>query len=211
MTVWMTSIDQTVNEIVQPITDAISAFIFYSVKIGGADVPLIVCWLIFGAVFFTAYLGFINIRGFRHAIDIVSGKYADPEHDGEISHFQALTAAVSGTVGIGNIAGVAITVSLGGPGAIFWLMVAGLVGMSTKFVECTLGVKYRQLNADGSVSGGPMYYLRAGLERRGMAGFGKFLGLFCHWLPRYRQYVPVQSSLRPACASHRGRIRRVGR
>ncbi len=171
-------IDDAINTAVQPITDKLSAFIFYSVPIGSADVPLIVCWLIFGAVFFTGYLGFINVRGFKHAIDIVSGKFSDPKHDGEISHFQALTAAVSGTVGIGNIAGVAITVSIGGPGAIFWLIVAGLIGMTTKFVECTLGVKYRQTNPDGTVSGGPMYYLKYGLEKRGMAGFGKFLGMF---------------------------------
>ena len=171
-------IDDAINEFVQPITDIISSFIFFSVKIGSADVPLIVAWLILGAIFFTGYLGFINIRGFKHAIDIVRGKFSDPTHDGEITHFQALTAAVSGTVGIGNIAGVAITVSLGGPGAIFWLIVAGLVGMSTKFVECTLGVKYRQVNADGSVSGGPMYYLRDGLAKRGMTGLGKFLGIF---------------------------------
>lgn len=171
-------IDATINRAVQPITDAVSAFIFYSVKVGEADVPLIVCWLIFGAIFFTIYLGFINLRGFKHAIDIVRGKYADPQHDGEITHFQALTAAVSGTVGIGNIAGVAITVSLGGPGAIFWLMVAGLVGMTTKFVECTLGVKYRQINTDGTVSGGPMYYLRSGLAKRGLPSLGKALGLF---------------------------------
>lgn len=171
-------IDETINKAVQPITDALSAFIFYSVPIGSADVPLIVWWLIFGAFFFTAYLGFINVRGFKHAVGIVSGKYADPEHDGEISHFQALTAAVSGTVGIGNIAGVAITVSAGGPGAIFWLIVAGLVGMTTKFVECTLGVKYRHINSDGSVSGGPMYYLRSGLKKRGMPKLGKFLGMF---------------------------------
>jgi len=172
------SIDTIINETVQPATDAISDFIFYSVPIAGADVPLIVCWLIFGAVFFTVYLGFINIRGFKHAIDVVRGRYADPDHKGEITHFQALTAAVSGTVGIGNISGVAITVSLGGPGAIFWLIVAGLVGMATKFVECTLGVKYRQINADGSASGGPMYYLRDGLKKRGLGGLGKFLGIF---------------------------------
>lgn len=171
-------IDDTINETVQPITDALSAFIFYSVPIGSAQVPLIVCWLIFGAFFFTGYLGFINVRGFKHSLDIVSGKFSDPKHDGEISHFQALTAAVSGTVGIGNIAGVAITVSAGGPGAIFWLIVAGLVGMTTKFVECTLGVKYRYVSPDGIVSGGPMYYLRSGLAKRGMGGFGKFLGMF---------------------------------
>ncbi len=172
------SIDALINETVQPFTDALSAFIFYSVPLAGADVPLIVCWLIFAALFFTVYLGFINVRGFKHAINIVRGKFADPEHDGEISHFQALTAAVSGTVGIGNIGGVAITVSLGGPGAVFWLIVAGLIGMTTKFVECFLGVKYRQLNDDGTVSGGPMYYLRAGLTKRGWPKFGKFLGGF---------------------------------
>lgn len=172
------TIDERINETVQPLTDALSAFIFYSVPFAGTDVPLIVCWLIFGAIFFTVYMGFINLRGFKHAINIVRGKFADPEHDGEISHFQALTAAVSGTVGIGNIAGVAVTVSLGGPGAIFWLIVAGLVGMTTKFVECTLGVKYRHLNPDGSVSGGPMYYLREGMKQRGWPNFGRFLGGF---------------------------------
>lgn len=172
------SLDSLINELVQPVTDAVSSFIFYSVPIAGSDVPLIVCWLIFGACFFTVYLGFINIRGFGHAINVVRGKYTKPESAGEITHFQALTAAVSGTVGIGNIAGVAITVSIGGPGAIFWLIVAGLVGMTTKFVECTLGVKYRQQNPDGTVSGGPMYYLRAGLAGRGFPSLGKFLGLF---------------------------------
>lgn len=172
------TIDDKINQAVQPLTDAISKFIFYSVNVLGTDVPLIVCWLIFAACFFTVYLGFINVRGFKHAIDIVSGKFSDSNHKGEITHFQALTAAVSGTVGIGNIAGVAITVSIGGAGAIFWLMVAGLVGMTTKFVECTLGVKYRRVNPDGSISGGPMYYLRDGLASKGMSGFGKFLGMF---------------------------------
>ena len=174
----MRTIDQTINAAVQPLTDALSAFIFYSVHIGGADLPLIVCWLIAGALFFTAYLGFINLTGFRHALHIVSGRYADPEHSGEITHFQALTAAVSGTVGIGNIAGVAVTVSLGGPGAVFWLAMAGLVSMTTKFVECTLGVKYRTINADGSASGGPMHTLKNGLARRGLGGLGKVLGNF---------------------------------
>ena len=171
-------IDAAIENAIRPITNALSEFIFFSVKIAGTDVPLIVVWLIIGAVFFTGYLGFINLRGFKHAIDIVRGKHDDPNHKGEISHFQALTAAVSGTVGIGNIAGVAVSVSIGGAGAIFWVIVAGLIGMTTKFVECTLGVKYRQINADGTVSGGPMYYLRNGLAARGMGGLGKFLGLF---------------------------------
>lgn len=177
-TAYARDIDETINRTVQPLTNALSSFIFYAVRVGDTEVPLIVCWLIFGAIFFTVYLGFINIRGFKHAIDIVSGRFSDPKHKGEISHFQALTAAVSGTVGVGNIAGVAVSVSLGGPGAIFWVVLAGLVGMTTKFVECTLGVKYRQINADGSVSGGPMYYLRDGLKAKGLGSLGKFLGLF---------------------------------
>ena len=172
------SLDEIIHQTVQPVTEALSSFIFYEVTIAGSQVPLIICWVILGAIFFTVYFNFINIRGFGHAVNVVRGKYANPNSDGEITHFQALTAAVSGTVGIGNIAGVAITVSIGGPGAIFWFMMAGLLGMATKFVECTLGVKYREVHADGSVSGGPMYYLRAGLAGRGLPSLGKFLGLF---------------------------------
>lgn len=172
------SIDALINSALAPLTDILSAFIFYTVPIGGADVPLIVAWLVVAAFFFTFYLGFINLRGFAHAVEIVRGALRNDAHEGEISHFQALTAAMSGTIGIGNMAGVAITVSLGGPGAIFWLIVAGLVGMTTKFVECSLGVKYRIINPDGTVSGGPMYYLRDGLAQKGMPQLGKFLGAF---------------------------------
>ena len=171
-------LDAWINNLVQPLTDAVSSFIFFSVPVMGADLPMIVLWLILAASFFTLYLGFINLRGFKHALDLVRGKFSNSHHTGEITHFQALTAAVSGTVGIGNIGAVAVTVSVGGPGAIFWVVLAGFLGMTTKFVECTLGVKYRTLNADGTVSGGPMYYLRDGLAAKGMAGFGKFLGLF---------------------------------
>ena len=162
----------------QPLTDVLSALIFYAVPWAGADVPLIVVWLIVAAFFFTFYLGFINLRGFRHAIKVVRGALHNDKHQGEISHFQALTAAMSGTIGVGNMAGVAITVSLGGPEAIVWLIVAGLVGMTTKFVECTLGVKYRIINQDGTVSGGPMYYLRDGLAEKGLPRLGKYLGAF---------------------------------
>jgi AGCS family alanine or glycine:cation symporter len=142
-------------------------------------IPFVLIWLVVGAVFFTFFFKFINLRGFRHALDVVRGKYDDPNHKGEVSHFQALTAALSGTVGIGNIAGVAVAVSLGGPGATFWMIVAGLLGMSSKFVECTLGVKYRKVNDDGSVSGGPMYYLSQGLAKRGkgFANLGKVLAV----------------------------------
>ena len=172
------SLDDKINQLAQPLTDVISAFIFYSVSVAGTDVPLIVCWLIFAAFFFTFYMGFVNFRGFAHAVSIVRGALKNDKHEGEISHFQTLSTAMSGTIGIGNIAGVAITVSLGGAGAIFWLILAGLVGMTTKFVECTLGVKYRVLNPDGTVSGGPMYYLRDGLAQKGFPRLGKYLGNF---------------------------------
>lgn len=139
--------------------------------------PFIVIWLILGALFFTWKMNFINIRGFRHAISLVKGDYSDPNNKGEVSHFQALTTALSGTVGLGNIAGVAIAISLGGPGATFWMIVAGLIGMSSKFVECTLGVKYRKIDKNGVVSGGPMYYLRDGLAKKNLPNLGKALAV----------------------------------
>ncbi|MCP4553121.1 MAG: alanine:cation symporter family protein [Bacteroidetes bacterium] len=137
-----------------------------------APIPLIMVWLICGALFFTIFLRFINFRGFKHAIDIVRGRYDDPNQPGEVSHFQALTTALSATVGLGNIAGVAIAISIGGPGATFWMIVAGFLGMSSKFVECTLGVKYRKIDKFGVVSGGPMYYLRDGLAKKNMKWLG---------------------------------------
>ena len=143
----------------------------------GSSVPFVVIWLIFGALFFTWKMNFINIRGFRHAISLVKGDYSDPNNKGEVSHFQALTTALSGTVGLGNISGVAAAISLGGAGATFWMIVAGLIGMSSKFVECTLGVKYRKIDKNGVVSGGPMYYLKDGLEKRNLGGLGKFLAV----------------------------------
>ncbi|WP_018476949.1 alanine/glycine:cation symporter family protein [Pontibacter roseus] len=173
-----TSIDEKIDAAVGPTAEFISSIIFYEVQLGGVGIPLILVWLLFGAVFFTIYLGFINIRGFKHALDIVRGKYNQPDAAGEVSHFQALTAAVSGTVGLGNIAGVAIAISLGGPGATFWMIMAGIFGMSSKFVSCTLGVKYRDVHADGTVSGGPMHYLNKGLSERGMKGLGRFLAAF---------------------------------
>lgn len=143
------------------------------------NIPFIVIWLVLGATFFTLRMGFINIRGFRHSLDLARGKYDDPDAPGQVTHFQALATAVSGTVGLGNIAGVAVAVSLGGAGATFWMIVCGLLGMSSKFVECTLGVKYRDILPDGRVFGGPMNYLRYGLEKRNLKGFGKVLaGVF---------------------------------
>ena len=169
------SIDDSINEVMGPVTEAITSVIFWTVDIAGFTVPFVLIWLFVGALFFTVYFKFINIRAFKHALEVVQGKYDDPNHQGEVSHFQALTAALSGTVGVGNIAGVAVAVSLGGPGATFWMIIAGLFGMSSKFVECTLGLKYRRQNADGSVSGGPMYYLRDGLAKKNMGGLGKVL------------------------------------
>ena len=141
-------------------------------------IPFIVVWLIAGAAFFTFRMGFINIRGFKHSLQLASGRYDDPNAPGRITHFQALTTAVSATVGLGNIAGVAIAVSLGGAGATFWMILAGFLGMSSKFVECTLGVKYRNINKEGRIFGGPMNYLRYGLEKRKLSGLGKFLAMF---------------------------------
>ncbi len=171
-------IDETINTATAPIAAWVGKIVFFKIPVFGAQLPLVVLWLVAGAVFFTFYMGFFNIRGFKHAIELVRGDYANPNDAGEVSHFQALATAVSGTVGIGNIGGVAVAVTVGGPGATFWLIMAGFLGMSTKFVECTLGVKYRNENPDGSVSGGPMYYLRKGFAERGMEGFGKFLGMF---------------------------------
>ena len=168
------------DNIFKPIVDNIAKVIFFDVsKIIGQnkEVPFIVIWLIFGALFFTFKMNFINLRGFNHAISLVKGDYHDPNNKGEVSHFQALTTALSGTVGLGNIAGVAIAISLGGPGATFWMIVAGLIGMSSKFVECTLGVKYRKIDENGVVSGGPMYYLKDGLAKKNLPNLGKFLAI----------------------------------
>ena len=130
------------------------------------------------ACIFTVYFGFIQFRGFGHSISLVRGDYLDPKDAGEVTPFQALCTALSGTVGLGNIAGVGVAVYLGGPGATFWMILAGLLGMASKFTECTLGVHYRNEYEDGTVSGGPMYYLTKGLAERGMAGLGKFLAVF---------------------------------
>ncbi len=179
-----TGIDGKINDAVRPISEFFAEVVFWSFTINGVDIPLILVWLIVAAVVVTVYLKFINARGVNHGLDLIRGKFFDPTADGEVTHFQALSTAVSGTVGLGNISGVAIAVTLGGPGATFWMIIAGLLGMSLKFLECTLGVKYRTVNSDGSISGGPMYYLDRGLAENGRFSccgkFGKFLGgLFC--------------------------------
>ena len=171
------SIDDAIESVMGPVTAWIESVIFFTVPVGQFSVPFVLIWLIAGAIFFTVYNGFVNITGFKHALDVVRGKYDDPDSKGDISHFQALTTALSGTVGVGNIAGVAIAMSLGGAGATFWMILAGLFGMSSKFVECTLGLKYRKTASDGTVSGGPMYYLSEGLANKGFGGLGKVLGV----------------------------------
>ncbi|CAL2087581.1 Alanine or glycine:cation symporter, AGCS family [Tenacibaculum sp. 190524A02b] len=192
---------EKINEGFKPVADAWGGIVFYPINLGGGvEMPLVIIMLLLAGLIFTIIFKFVNVRLFPVSINIVRGKYDDVDHatsgvmagdptpggdaietirvegeEGEVSHFQALTAALSGTVGLGNIAGVAVALSLGGPGATFWMIVAGLVGMSSKFVECTLGVKYRDVGEDGTVYGGPMYYLKKGLTDVGKSGLGKVL------------------------------------
>ena len=195
-------IDQKIDQAFGDLTGWFVRFIFYQIPFSDTvSVYWVLFPLILGAMYFTFYFKFINFSGFMTSINIVRGKYdhvdhheslvgagdstpggdaietiAIEGHEGEVSHFQALTAALSATVGLGNIAGVAIAVSIGGAGATFWMIIAGLLGMASKFVECTLGVKYRDIAEDGTVYGGPMYYLTKGLKNKTL---GKVLaGLF---------------------------------
>ncbi len=196
-------LDQKIDQAFKPVSDFFSAVIFFEVF----GVPFVLLLLVLSALFFTIYFGFPNIRYFGKAINTVRGKYDEIDHhgveksevnvvdgdivdtigdeskEGEVSHFQALATAVSGTVGNGNIAGVALAIALGGPGATFWMIICGLLGMSTKFVECTLGVQYRDVGPDGTVYGGPMYYISKGLKERGFKKAGKVLAvifaIFC--------------------------------
>ena len=189
-------LDERIDQGFAPVSNFFSKIIFFEIN----DIPFVLMLLVFSALFFTVYFVFPNIQYFKFAINTVRGKYDDLEEghknnddikgtikdesqDGEVTHFQALATAVSGTVGNGNIAGVALAIALGGPGATFWMIVCGLLGMSTKFVECTLGVKYRDLGEDGTVYGGPMYYISKGLKERGFAFFGKIsailFAIFC--------------------------------
>jgi len=190
--------DERINEAFTPVANWWEGVVLHIFP--GTNIPTIIILLVGGALFFTIYFGFINFRLFPLSLKIVSGKYDSLESDttkssnikkaakkqkqeGEVSHFQALATAVSGTVGNGNIAGVAMAIAIGGPGATFWMIICGLLGMSTKFVECTLGVKYRDIGKDGTVYGGPMYYLSKGLKEKGFVKLGKLLAiifaLFC--------------------------------
>jgi AGCS family alanine or glycine:cation symporter len=200
------SLVDKIDKSFKPISDWWVSIIFYAIPIAGLEVPVVLIILIAGGVYFTLYFAFPQYKLFKTAINVVAGKYddidhhdsmpiyGDPtptlhedipetikiegEHHGEVSHFQALSAALSATVGLGNIAGVAVAIALGGPGATFWMILAGLMGMASKFTECTLGVKYRDIGPDGTVFGGPMYYLKKGLEKAGHGLLGKFLAIF---------------------------------
>ena len=183
-------LDERINEAFKPIANWFESVILhdfpFTETIFGTGIPTIIILLVGGALFFTIYFGFVNIRQFPTAINTVRGKFDSLEStesnevkniSGEVSHFQALATAVSGTVGNGNIAGVAMAIAIGGPGATFWMILCGLLGMSTKFVECTLGVKYRDVGKDGTVYGGPMYYMTKGLNEIGFAKLGKVLAI----------------------------------
>ena len=196
-------LDQKIDKAFKPFSDFVSNVVFFEVFNGA---PFVIVLLVFSAMFFTLYFGFPNIKYFGKAIGVVRGKYdhvdkpssansdlavdgdikdtiSDESKQGEVTHFQALATAVSGTVGNGNIAGVALAIALGGPGATFWMIICGLLGMSTKFVECTLGVQYRDIGEDGTVYGGPMYYLSKGLKEKGFKTLGKItavlFAIFC--------------------------------
>lgn len=169
-----------VDRFFEPLVEKLGSVLFWDpfAALGldlGAKVPFIVVWLIAGGLFFTLYLKFINIRGLKHGVQLAFGMEKRSHGGGETSHFQAVSQALSSTVGMGNIAGVAVAISMGGPGATLWMIVAGFLGMSSKFAECTLGVKYRKVDKNGGISGGPMYYLRDGLKDLGWPRLGKFL------------------------------------
>ncbi|MDB4436124.1 alanine:cation symporter family protein, partial [Akkermansiaceae bacterium] len=167
-------IDEGFGNVTKPFTNAI----FSTIDIGGYGVLWIILWLALAGLVLTLVFKFVNFTAFSLAIRTIKGRYSSKDDPGEITHFQALSAAVSGTVGLGNIAGVAIGISIAGPGVAFWLFLAGFLGMATKFAECTLGVKYREIGPDGRVHGGGMYYLKKGLAERGMAPLGQVLAIF---------------------------------
>ena len=174
----MGGLDETIDNAAAPLANWLSDWVFFELPILGGDWPFAVAWLVLGSVFFTVIHRGINLRGLGLATRILRGEFDVPEADGQVTHAQALATALSGTVGIGNIGGVAIAIVAGGPGATFWMIIAGFLGMATKYVECTLGVRYRRVNFDKSVSGGPMFYLRQGFTELGFARLGKFLGGF---------------------------------
>lgn len=172
------SFDQAIDDAMKPVADGLGAVIFSTIPLGGEQVPWIILWLMAVGVFTSVYFKFANVRLFKLAFELLAGKYQAKRREGQISNWQALSTSLSGTVGLGNIAGVAVAVSIGGPGATVWMILMGLLGMSTKFVECALGVKYRTIAADGEVSGGPMYYISHAFSARKLPTVGKALAAF---------------------------------
>lgn len=172
------SVDAFMDKHIAPVSDAVAKIIFYPISVFGNDVPLIIFWILIAGIFFTFYFRGIAVWGFKHAVDLIAKpKKGANGGEGEVSSFQALATALSGTIGIGSIAGVAISISIGGPGAAFWIFFGALLGMSIKFVEATLAVKYRRFNLDGSISGGPMHYIAHGLTRKNMRWLGQPLSV----------------------------------
>ena len=171
------SIDQKIENFVEPVAEFVTNLIFSSIDFQNNSLPFVVLWLVTASLFFTFYFRFINIRAFKRAIRVALGRYDKPDHPGEITHFQSFTAAMSGTIGLGNIAGVAIAISIGGPGAMFWMIIMAFFGMTLKFVEVSLGHKYRKIYPDGTVSGGAIRYLSDGLSDKGFPKLGKFLAI----------------------------------
>ncbi|MFF0902247.1 UNVERIFIED_CONTAM: alanine/glycine:cation symporter family protein [Kocuria sp. CPCC 205316] len=174
---WLAAIDNAINSAFAPITEVFSTIVFYPITIAGVSFPFVVAWLIAAGVIFTVYFGVVQ-RHLRVSTDVVRGKFSSKDDPGEVPHFQALTSALSGTVGLGNIAGVGAAMALGGPGATFWMICAGLLGMATKFAECTLGVKYREVHEDGTVSGGPFRYLPIAFSKFGRIPAKILTGIF---------------------------------
>jgi len=172
------TLDQKIDEGFAKVTGPFVSKVFSEITINDYGVKWVIVWLALGGVVLTIAFKFINLRAFPLAIKTVKGRYSSNSDPGEITHFQALSAAVSGTVGLGNIAGVAIGISVAGPGVAFWLFLAGFLGMATKFAECTLGVKYREIDSEGRIHGGGMYYLKKGLAERGLGGLGQVLAIF---------------------------------
>ncbi len=175
---WLRNLEQGMDDVFKPISDVANAVVFFPIKAFGIEIPFVVIWLIAAAVIITVYLRGIQFRGLRTSLEVVRGRYSTPDDPGEVPHFQALTSALSGTVGLGNIAGVGVAVTLGGAGATFWMILAGLLGMATKFAECTLGVKYREVHEDGTVSGGPFRYLPVAFARLGRIPSVALTGLY---------------------------------
>ena len=172
------NVDEFVDKNIAPISDAIADVIFFQINFFGVKLPVIILWILFAGIFFTVYFKGVCVWGFKHAIDMIIKPAEKSKGDcGDVSSFQALATALSGTIGIGSIAGVAISISIGGPGAAFWIFIGALLGMSIKFVEAILAVKYRRFNEDGSVSGGPMHYIAHGLTRRRMRWLGQPLSV----------------------------------